>query len=195
MFLDSISPSFVAAEIYTYELNQFFDFYIEDIPKIKEKYQKIAYASKLINMISVKESEPIRIGGKIPNFTLPTADGKSISPQDFKGRYLLVDFWASWCGPCRNEVPNVAKAYAKYKSKGFEVLGISTDTDPEKWKSAIKQLNMTWTSVRDVKGEASHIFNIEFIPTVYLVGPDGTILADQVRGERLEELLKKYLGE
>ena len=145
-------------------------------------------------MISRKEVGPIKVGSKVPEFLLKSMDGKSYGPQSFKGKYLLLDFWASWCGPCRQEVPNVKRAYDKYKSKGFEVLGVSTDQNDQSWQGAVKQLGMNWTSVRDNTGEVSGIFSIKYIPTVYLISPEGIILAENVRGAALDQLLEKYLS-
>ena len=193
LFLDSISPSFAASEIYFFEFETSYNEYQNNIEGIKTKFANKNYASKLVNLISSKESNPIAIGKKVPDFLLTTINGKSVGPQSFKGKYLLLDFWASWCGPCRAEVPNVKEAYKKYRSKGFEVLGISTDQDNTSWQNAVKQMDMQWTSVRDASGEVSTLFNIQYIPTVYLIGPDGTILAENVRGKKLEELLSKYL--
>ena len=188
IFLDSISPSYTAAQIYTEGILKEGASFTTEIEKIEKVYQSKYYASNLMKVISDFKSNP-GIGKLAPNFSLPSLDGKKYGPQDFKGKYLLVDFWASWCGPCRLEIPNVQKAYKKYKDRGFEVLGVSTDQSNDKWTQAVKDLGMNWTQVRDVTDEVSSMYRIQYIPTVYLLDKEGVIIADNVRGAKLEELL------
>lgn len=132
------------------------------------------------------------IGETVLNFTQSNTEGKAISFSEFKGKYVLIDFWASWCGPCRAENPNVLAAYNKYKDKNFTVLGVSLDEDGAKWKKAIADDGMPWTQVSDLKGwknEVSAYYGIQGIPSTLLVGPDGKIIAKDLRGELLNEKL------
>ncbi len=131
-------------------------------------------------------------GEPVLNFTQSNTEGKPISFSDFKGKYVLIDFWASWCGPCRAENPNVLAAYNKYKDKNFTVLGVSLDEDGAKWKKAIADDKMPWTQVSDLKGwknDVSTYYGIQGIPSNLLVGPDGKIIAKDLRGESLNEKL------
>jgi len=131
-----------------------------------------------------------------PNFTQFDTAGKSILLSDYKGKYVLVDFWASWCGPCRAENPNVLKAYNNYKDKGLNILGVSLDDSKSKWIKAINDDKLPWTQVSDLKGwdnVAAVLYLVKGIPQNYLVGPDGKIVAKNLRGEDLENKLAELL--
>lgn len=137
------------------------------------------------------------LGEKMVDFTQNDTTGRAVRFTRFKGKYVLVDFWASWCGPCRAENPNVLKAYNEYKGKNFTVLGISLDDKADKWKKAIKDDKMPWTQLSDLKGwknELAQYYGIQGIPSNLLIDPDGKIVAKDLRGEalhaRLAELLK-----
>ena len=113
-----------------------------------------------------------------------------------KGVPVVCDFWASWCGPCRNEMPNVVAAYKEYNKKGFGIVGVSLDSDAEAWKKAIKDMGMTWDHMSDVKGwqcEGAALYGVNSIPATVLVAQDGTIIARNLRGEAIKEKLAELL--
>ena len=125
-------------------------------------------------------------------------DGKTVTLSSYKGKYVLVDFWASWCGPCRGENPNVLAAYNKFKSKNFTILGVSLDENKDAWKKAVDKDGLPWTHVSDLKGwksDAAAIYSVHSIPANFLIDPTGKIIAKSLRGAELDsklaELLKK----
>jgi peroxiredoxin len=139
----------------------------------------------------------IAIGQPAMDFAQKDMQGQSVQFSLYnKGKYVLLDFWASWCGPCRAENPNVLKAYNQFKDKQFDVLGVSLDDDGAKWKEAVQKDAMPWTQVSDLKGwknEAARQYNINGIPSNFLVDPNGIIIAKNLRGEDLEKKLAEVL--
>jgi peroxiredoxin len=136
------------------------------------------------------------IGQPAPDINLPTPDGKYLSLSTLKGKIVLIDFWASWCGPCRKEMPNVVKAYAKYKSKGFEIYGVSLDRDKERWMEAINTDGITWPQVSDLRqweSVAARLYNVQGIPYTVLLDKEGRIIAKNLRGEELDRKLSEVL--
>ena len=133
----------------------------------------------------------IKIGERFPDAKVKDNAGnmKLLSDYVGKGKYVLIDFWASWCGPCRHEMPNVKAAYEKYASKGFEVISISTDRKLKPWRAAVEELGMNWVQLLDV--DASDISGIYAIPRTFLVDPTGIVIDKNLRGEKLEEALSK----
>lgn len=139
-----------------------------------------------------------QIGSEMLDITLNNLEGEPIKLFEQLGEITLVDFWASWCRPCRGENPNIVKAYEKYKSKGFTVVGVSLDEDAELWKRAIKQDNLTWTHMSDLKLWNSAVvaqYNISSVPASFLVDKNGKILAKNLRGAALDLKLMQLLGE
>jgi len=136
------------------------------------------------------------IGQVAPDFTINDRDGKPVALSSLRGKYIFVDFWASWCGPCRRENPNIVEAYTRFHSAKFEILGVSLDKDKEKWESAIEKDKLTWQHVSDLKGwgnAAAKIYGIRAIPANFLLDKDGKILARNLYGGDLEKKLKEVL--
>lgn len=134
-------------------------------------------------------------GVEAADFTQPDVAGKMVKLSDYRGKYVLIDFWASWCAPCRRENPNLVKAYEQYKSKGFEILGVSMDkaADKAKWLKAIEEDKLTWKQVGDMKGwdnEAGMLYEVKAIPMNFLINPEGKIIAKYLRGEELSKKLE-----
>lgn len=150
---------------------------------------------------STSNDEPvtgINVGDKFTDFKLSTPDGgeKSLSELVEGHKLTLVDFWASWCGPCRMEMPNVVKAYSEYKDKGLQIVGVSFDENMTSWKDAISKLKMTWPQLSDLKGwdcAAGRIYEINSIPSTMLIDENGKIIAKDLRGEELIQKIGEIL--
>ncbi len=144
------------------------------------------------------EAAPVNTskGNPAPDFSAQTPDGKTVQLADYKGKYVLVDFWASWCGPCRRENPSVVAAYEQFKGKNFDILGVSLDTDKENWKKAIAKDGLTWQQISELKGWSSSIaqkYQVNSIPANFLIDPDGYIIASGLRGQGLINKLKEVI--
>lgn len=158
------------------------------MPGIKDLQARMKNAETYENTVAV---------GKIaPDFTQKDPNDNPISLSSFRGKYVMIDFWASWCAPCRAENPTVVKAYEKYHDKGFEILGVSLDADgaKEKWMKAIKDDGLTWPQVSDLKywkSEVVKLYGIQGIPLNFLLDPEGRIIARNLRGAALEQKLSE----
>src|SRR5690606_15975380 len=149
---------------------------------------------------SIKTDKLTGVGRQALPFSQADTLGKTVSLADFQGKYVLIDFWASWCVPCRMENPNVVSAYQQYKNKNFTVLGISFDYpgQQQRWLDAIHSDNLSWTQLSDLKGwknEVGVLYDIKSIPSNLLIDPNGIIIAKNLRGEALDKKLQELLGE
>jgi peroxiredoxin len=148
---------------------------------------------------SIDDLTVLSIGSIAPDFTQPDVNGTPVKLSSFRGKYVLLDFWASWCGPCRMENPNVVKAYNKYKDKNFTIMGVSLDSPTGKadWKAAIQKDGLTWTQVSDLKygdNAAAILYSVQSIPANFLLDPNGKIVAKNLRGSDLDDKLAELLG-
>ncbi|MDN5288119.1 MAG: AhpC/TSA family protein [Mucilaginibacter sp.] len=166
-------------------------FYYNELGK---SYKTTSYSQSILKAIDAKKVTAI--GKMAPDFEQPDTIGKMIKLSDFKGKYVLLDFWASWCVPCREENPNLVKAYAQYKDKGFTVLSVSLDQPGKKaaWLNAIHHDQLTWTQVSDLKfwnNAAAKLYGIQAIPQNFLLDKDGKIIAVNIKGEELDKKLQE----
>lgn len=163
---------------------------VANLPKLKEQMAKQAEAKKI--------QDGLVAGAAFPDFSESDLDGKPLSIASRKGKVVLVDFWATWCGPCRAELPNVIATYKKHHSEGFEIIGVSLDQDRDTLNTFLKQQDgMTWPQYFDGKGWGNELaakYGVEAIPFAVLIGPDGKIIDKDLRGEDLENAVAKAVA-
>lgn len=152
--------------------------------------------SKYVQLLNERaaRSNTVSVGALVPEINLPQPDGTPLSLSSLKGEYVLLDFWASWCRPCREENPNMVKLYQRYKSKGFEILGISLDESKEQWLEAIREDQLPWRHVSDLKGvnsAAVRLYQVQAIPMTVLLDEEGRMIALNLRGPSLESKLEE----
>lgn len=135
----------------------------------------------------------LKTGSVAPEFRLKGPDGKELALSDFRGKYVVLDFWASWCGDCRRDIPNIKALYEKYSTKGVEFVGVSFDDNAERWQNAIKEFGLKYHQVSELKKwkttDIYAAYGIKWIPTIYIIGPDGKVKLATVLSERAEQFL------
>jgi peroxiredoxin len=174
-----------------------FDWFFSLLNRFKEENPSSKYTAWFTKFVEPYTNLTALQPGKMaPDFKLPSPDGDSIALSDYRGKYVLVDFWASWCGPCRQENPNIVRMYNRFKGKNFEILGVSLDKERAGWVKAIADDQLTWKQVSDLKfwdSIVTGLYAIQSIPATLLVDPDGKIIARNLRGPELEEKIASLL--
>ncbi|GHE23438.1 TlpA disulfide reductase family protein [Sphingobacterium griseoflavum] len=181
--ISTLDPEVAEAEIVAYA------------EEIKDKFQDSRYVSQFKD--EAKKLKRLAVGQPAPEIASFTPNNRAVSLSDFRGKYVLVDFWASWCAPCRQENPNIVQQYHAFKNKNFTVLGVSLDNNPGSWMRAIQDDKLEWTQVADLQAWNSAViadYRIKAIPTSYLLDPRGIIIAKNLRGKALELFLEKTLN-
>lgn len=196
-FVDQKPASFASlAALQNLSPDSDFDYYIKVISALDGQANGNEYYDAL--KAEVKAMTKLAPGSPAPEISLAQPNGEVLSLSDLKGQYVLIDFWASWCGPCRRENPNVKKVYEKYHDKGFEILGVSLDKNRNAWLAAIEQDGLTWPHISDLKYWSSAVvpeYNITGIPLTVLVDKEGNIVEKNLRGPALEKKLAEIFGE
>lgn len=177
--------------------DKYFDLYLAVADKFKKEWPDSKYTKEFVEQVD--KMKITAIGQTALEIDLPNTEGVQTKLSSLRGKYVLVDFWAKWCGPCRRENPNIVQAYHKYKDKGFEVFGVSLDRTKEDWLQAIAEDGLVWTQVSDLKyfeSKAAADYNVNAIPFSILVDPQGKIIAKglELRGPALDKKLEEVLG-
>ena len=187
----AVTPYFIVKG-FAYKLN------LEEMKALRAKLDASLDGTRYVNQLDdfIKRMESIRVGAVAPDFTLPDVDGNPVTLSGLRGKYVLIDFWASWCPDCRKENPNIVAAWNKFKDKNITILGVSLDRKKEPWLAAIEKDQLTWTHVSDLKdwkSDAAVQYAIRWIPMNFLLDPDGVILAVGLEGEALQQKLEEVL--
>ncbi|MDR2383345.1 MAG: AhpC/TSA family protein [Prevotellaceae bacterium] len=190
----SLAALYVFYRYYSYRLSS--EEIKENLKLLDPKFQHTEYVKVLSEL--AENIDRVASGKKAPDFRALTREGKSVSLYDFIGRgYVLIDFWASWCAPCRKENPDLVKLYDKYRNKGFELISVSLDHKTDAWIKAIEKDGLTWIQLVDFDawaGDGVKTYGVRLIPYKFLIDKNGVIVAKNLRGENLDELLNKYLN-
>ena len=168
---------------------------VDEAEKVWEQFDpsiRHCYALKRLEDL-IQRSKSCAIGHEAPDFELATPTGEKIKLSSLRGKYVLVDFWASWCGPCRKEIPNIKKVYAEFKDKGLEVVGVSIDNSDKAWKKALEEEKLDYLQLGDPKNITSKLYNYNGIPFIILISPEGIILDKGLRGNEIRTKIAEYI--
>lgn len=163
---------------------------------LSDSLKNLAEAAQVKELFHQKNK--VKIGDKAPSIVINNINGKSVSLSNYNGKYVLLDFWASWCLPCRKEHPNLTAIYKQFKGAGFDILSVSIDDQHEEWLQAVREDRLTWEQVADLKadrGEAYHSYGITTIPANFLIDPRGNVIAKDLKGEELKSTIFKLMGD
>lgn len=187
----AVTPYFIVKD-FAYKLG------LEEMKALRAKLDASLNGTEYVGQLDgfIKRMEQVQVGAVAPDFTLPDVDGNPVALSSLRGKYVLIDFWASWCPDCRKENPNIVAAWNKFKDKNFTILGVSLDRKKEPWLAAIEKDGLAWTHVSDLKdwkSEAAVQYAVRWIPMSFLLDPDGVILAVGLEGEALQQKLEEVL--
>lgn len=189
--MNSVIAPYLASSL---DIESDYDYIKQVADQIAEK-QDNKYSRQLSQRVN--QLKALSIGSTAPEIALPSPDGSIIKLSDYRGKYVLIDFWASWCRPCRAENPNVVRLYKQYKNKDFEIFGVSLDKSGDAWQKAIDNDGITWPQVSDLKfwqSEAAQLYQVNSIPRTFLLDKEGNIIAKNLRGAELEKKLAELLN-
>jgi peroxiredoxin len=170
------------------------------LDSLSQSFEKQMPESKYVKEFKTKLAQyknVVTVGQAAPEISLNNPEGKAVSLSSLRGKYVLIDFWASWCGPCRQENPNVVRMYNKFKGKNFEIFGVSLDKSKEKWLEAIQKDALSWVHVSDLQywqSAGAQAYGVQSIPATFLIDPTGKVIAKNLRGQALETKLTEILS-